>query len=199
MVLRCVQQGISAFIDTAIERFPSTFRALDVLRKFEKLALPGLDLEDKYVKVIAQYMRELDQLTKLYHKQKTEPPMARDLPPIAGRIVWARQLFARIRDPMSAFEAMPALLANPECQHAVRAYNKLAKVLLEYEMLFHRAWLRQTDVARQGLLASLLVRHPETFSMPLKTLHLTTTYNYGSIYSLEYASYEYTCTSTLYS
>lgn len=162
-VLR-VQQGVSAFIDTAIERFPSTFRALEVLRKFEKLALPGLDLDDKYVKVIAQYMRELDQLTKLYHKQKTEPPIARDMPPIAGRIVWARQLFARIRDPMSAFEHMSALLSNPECQHAVRAYNKLAKVLLEYEILFHRAWVRQTDVARQGLLASLLVRHPETYS-----------------------------------
>lgn len=37
-------------------------------------------------------------------KQKLDPPIGRDLPPVAGRILWARQLSSRIRAPMELFQ-----------------------------------------------------------------------------------------------
>lgn len=37
---------------------------------------------------------------KLYQKQKNDPPCGRVLPPIAGKIAWARQLFRKIEQPM---------------------------------------------------------------------------------------------------
>ena len=51
---------------------------------------------------------------------------------------------------------------GPEAKKIVRNYNKIAKILLEYEILYHRAWMRQVETATVGLHASLLVRHPET-------------------------------------
>ena len=44
----------------------------------------------------------------------------------------------------------------------VKNYNKLAEVLIAFEMLYHRAWNRQVTAAKTGLKASLLIRHPET-------------------------------------
>lgn len=44
----------------------------------------------------------------------------------------------------------------------VKSYNKMAAVLLEYELLYHRVWCKSADQVRNGLHASLLVRHPET-------------------------------------
>ena len=60
-----------------------------------------------------------------------------------GKISWARHLFRRIQEPMEAFQQYPAILQSAEAKRIVKTYNKVAKVLLEYEVLFHRAWLRE--------------------------------------------------------
>lgn len=101
-------------------------------------------------------------MSKLYQKNKNDPPVARDLPPIAGKIAWARQLYRRIQEPMEVFKQQGKLLEMPEAKRIIKNFNKLAKVLLEFEMLYHRGWLRQIEAARSGLQASLLIKHPET-------------------------------------
>ncbi|PAA83928.1 hypothetical protein BOX15_Mlig010548g3 [Macrostomum lignano] len=63
---------------------------------------------------------------------------------------------------MVLFKTMPQLLASPEGKRIVKNYNKLAEVLVAFEMLYHRAWTKQVQSAQVGLKASLLVRHPET-------------------------------------
>jgi len=60
-----------------------------------------------------------------------------------GRIAWARQLSRRIEQPMLAFEQHATVLKTDQAQTLIKNYNKLSKVLLEYELLYHRAWLRQ--------------------------------------------------------
>lgn len=56
----------------------------------------------------------------------------------------------------------PLELQTPEMKKVVKSYNKMAAVLLEFELIYHRAWCRFADQARNALCASLLVRHPET-------------------------------------
>lgn len=43
-------------------------------------------------------------VSRIYMKQKLDPPIGRDLPPVAGRIMWARQLYSRIQGPMELFQ-----------------------------------------------------------------------------------------------
>lgn len=82
-------------------------------------------------------------VSKLYTRQKNDPPIARDMPPIAGKIMWARQLFHKIQEPMELFQQQPNILQTADAKRIVRNYNKVAKVLLEFEVLYHRGWLRQ--------------------------------------------------------
>ena len=65
--------------------------------------------------------------------------------------MWARQLFRRIKEPMDLFqEKAPQLLKTAEAKRIIRSYNKVAKVLLEFEVLYHREWMRQIDCVRAG-------------------------------------------------
>jgi len=63
-----------------------------------------------------------------------------------GKISWARQLFRKIQSPMEHFQKYSAIFKRDEAKKIVKNYNKTAKVLLEYEMLYHQAWLEQVCV-----------------------------------------------------
>lgn len=60
--------------------------------------------------------------------------MSRNLPPIAGRIAWARQLYRRITTPIRQFAKQPEVIKSDEGKQAVKNYNKIAQVLIEYEV-----------------------------------------------------------------
>ncbi len=80
----CPQLTISAFMDQRFERISSTQRALWMLKKFEGLNLPNLGVQEKYQRILNHYARDIEMVSKLYQKNKADPPIARDLPPVAG-------------------------------------------------------------------------------------------------------------------
>lgn len=143
-----LQSGIVAFMDTKFERITSTQRALMLLRKFEGLNIPNIGIQEKYQRILMYYSRDVEMVSRIYQKNKSDPPVARDLPPVAGKIAWSRQLFCRIQEPMEIFQQHPAILQSAEAKKIIKNYNKLAKVLLEFELLYHRGWLRQVNLIR---------------------------------------------------
>lgn len=76
---------------------------LGLLHKLEAIlqreSLQG-DLSEKYSAIFNTYGIELDDVENLYDKQKLNPPMPRNAPPVAGNIMWARQLLTRVEEPM---------------------------------------------------------------------------------------------------
>ncbi|XP_015771206.1 PREDICTED: LOW QUALITY PROTEIN: dynein heavy chain 5, axonemal-like [Acropora digitifera] len=137
---------------------------LGYLNFLNRLNLESLKetIQEKYERILMYFGRDIDTIQKIYQRHRNDPPIAWDLPPIAGKIAWARQMYRRIQEPMEMFQKYPTILQNPEAKKVIKNYNKLAKVLLEFELLYHQAWMRQVEVAKSGLQASLLVRHPET-------------------------------------
>ncbi|XP_030407468.1 dynein heavy chain 5, axonemal-like isoform X1 [Gopherus evgoodei] len=157
-----LHQSMQELVDTWFEKSLTTEQMLGLLMKFEHLGKDHIDLTEKNIIVVQRYSRELDLVRKLYQKQKENPPMPRNVPPVTGKIMWARQLFRKIDHPMKFLKKKTALLKTPEMKKVIWSYNKMAAVLLEFELLYHRAWCRFAEQAKNGLRASLLVRHPET-------------------------------------
>ncbi|PKU48615.1 dynein heavy chain axonemal [Limosa lapponica baueri] len=131
------------FMDITFENILNTERALNMLKKFERLQIPNLGIDEKYQKILQNYGHDIETVCKIYTRQKHDPPLARNLPPIAGKILWARHLFHRIQEPMDSFQQHPAVLQTPEGKRIIRNYNKVAKVLTEFEVIYHREWLQQ--------------------------------------------------------
>ncbi|KAK3724620.1 hypothetical protein RRG08_041104 [Elysia crispata] len=157
-----LRNAIQSFMDSWFSRSLSTEKALELLDKFEAVSAAQLDLTEKYMRVMTVYGRDLESIRKIYQKHKGDPQIPRNLPPIAGKIAWARQLYRKIETPMKIFKNKPEILKHPESKKTIRNFNKMAGVLLEYEMLYHRGWYRAVEAAKSGLNASLLVKHPET-------------------------------------
>lgn len=102
-----------------IDKFsPQTEQAIELLNKVESIQGPNLELKDKYMKILSNYSRDLETVRKLYQKQKAEPVVPRNLPPVAGKISWARQLYRRIEAPMKVFKTNADILK-------VRIYTSL--------------------------------------------------------------------------
>ncbi len=47
---------------------------------------------------------------------------------------------------MNTFQEHDAILQSPEAKRIIKSYNRLARVLLEFKVLYHRGWLRSVSV-----------------------------------------------------
>lgn len=133
-----------------------------MIKRFEKLDLPNLGIQEKYIRILSHYAKDIETVSKIYQKCRQQPPIARDLPPIAGKILWVRQLYRRISHPMQIFEANQTILQYPEAKRIIKNYNQMSAVLIEYEVLYHRTWLRQVELVISGIHASLIIKNSET-------------------------------------
>jgi dynein heavy chain, axonemal len=76
--------SINEFLDRYLNSIRNTERALNALKNFEKLQLSDIGLNEKYIRILQQYSKDLDCVAKIYQKNSKEPLISRDLPPIAG-------------------------------------------------------------------------------------------------------------------
>lgn len=97
-----------------------------------------------------------------YNENKHDPPLARNLPPVSGKIAWSRQLYRRIAAPVETFQKVPELMKMAETKKAIKSYNRLARVLVEYEIVFLQIWGKKIDQAKASLNSTVLVRNPDT-------------------------------------
>eukprot|EP00105_Crassostrea_gigas_P037004 XP_019921152.1 PREDICTED: dynein heavy chain 8, axonemal [Crassostrea gigas] len=150
--MRDLEVNIQNFMDVCFQKTPSAFQALQLLNRFEKLNIPRLNVQHKYKAILLQFEQELEDIKKLYTKHKDDPPIVRNVPPISGKIMWVRQLAEKIQEPMMIFAEQTTCMKTDDARRIIKKYNRIAKLLLEYEILYHLAWKDSVDVATRCLL-----------------------------------------------
>ncbi|XP_061847250.1 dynein axonemal heavy chain 8 isoform X2 [Colius striatus] len=159
-----LEKQIKTFMRTCFGRIFSSEHALQLLQRFQKLRMPCLEEETEHIVgcILQHYVAELEATKKLYQIQKDDPPIARNMPPVAGKIMWVRQLFRRINEPINYFHKKSNILASPEGKSIVRLYNKIAYVMVEFEVFYHNAWMKEVSQLQFPLQATIFLSHPET-------------------------------------
>jgi dynein heavy chain len=159
-----LESNLQQFINSSFENITSIEHSLQLLRKFQSIlqreSLKS-DLDSKLNIIFQNYGIELEQVQQLYEKEKQDPPIPRNLPPVAGNITWSRHLLKRIEEPMKQFESNQNVLAGKEAKRIIKLYNKVAKTLVAFEYLWYQAWVQSIDNAKAGLQATLIIRHPD--------------------------------------
>ncbi len=127
-----------------------------------RLKIPGLKFDIKYQQLVARFNSDMDKVQKLYTEHKDSPPLGRNLPSTSGRICWSRQLYHKINQTISTFKVNKKLMALLDTKKAVKRYNRLAQVLVDYECIFLEIWQMQINVACVNMNSTVLVRNPYT-------------------------------------
>jgi len=158
-----VESDLQAFVNESFEVIPNTEMALELLQKFygtiRRKKLQD-DLEIKHMVIFQNYGLDLDFVQKTYEKLKTTPPMVRTIPPVAGSIIWSRQLLRRIQMPMDQFQTNEATMSMKEGKKIIRTYNKVARALIQFETMWQEAWCQSIEASKAGLHATLMIKHP---------------------------------------
>lgn len=75
--------------------------------------------------IFHNYGLELASVQDAYERYKNSPPAARNMPPVAGNILWSRHLLRRIEGPMERFHAYPGVLQSKDSRKLIKTYNKV--------------------------------------------------------------------------
>ena len=129
-----LERALKHFIDHSFESISSIETSLNLLKKFQVILQRDnlrSDLESKVIVIFHNYGLELTQVQEQYEKFKSSPPLVRNLPPVAGNVMWSRHLLQRVEDPMKEFQLNPSVLAGRDAKKIIRTYNKMAKALVE--------------------------------------------------------------------
>ncbi|KAG9479366.1 hypothetical protein GDO78_012827 [Eleutherodactylus coqui] len=127
-------QSLQGFVDSWFEKALTTEQMVNLLVKFERIGKDHLDFGEKYLVVLQRYGRDLDMVRKLYQKHKDSPLIPRNVPPITGKIMWARQLYRKIDQPMRFLKTKTELL-----QVSSRLFpSSLQDMLMDYQSFTNR-------------------------------------------------------------
>jgi len=90
------------------------------------------------------------------------PPIVRNLPVASGSITWQRHLFHRASGPLEQFPRNLLTTSNDPTKKVkqVGQYHKIVYTLYYFEWEWRKRWMVEVDKAKAGLLATLIIRHP---------------------------------------
>ncbi|XP_026846872.1 dynein heavy chain 8, axonemal [Drosophila persimilis] len=140
--------GMQQFVKLLSTECPSAESVLLVLKRFEALNLECLCLDRRYLEVAEMLEKEMFLLKDVYNEERGNPFIPRNLPPVAGRIVWIRSIFKKIDVPMQALKLRQCVLSHKKAQRTVRYYNYMNGIICHYEMAYHKAWFDYVEEVR---------------------------------------------------
>lgn len=157
-----VENKTISLIDTTFtDELKSAEGALILLLKFKKIRTRERiekRLGDKNDDVLGQYGKELQIMEKLFTEGKDDPPIPKNMPPVAGAITWARSIFYRIKAPIDQFKQDPELLKREKGNEITNNYISLCKKLeREYENIKYNEWVKEYTEKAIKLLKNMIL------------------------------------------
>ncbi|XP_075954128.1 dynein axonemal heavy chain 8-like [Anarhichas minor] len=159
-----IEKQLQAFMRSCFSNIISSQQSLSLIQRFQRLNITCLDTEipNLLSLIVQHYASEVEFVKKLFDKQKDDPPLGRNMPLVAGRLGWVRNLYRKIEEPIAYIKKNSEVLCSPEGQVAVKMYNTTAAAFVEYESVYHSAWMAEVSKLDYVLHITLLVRHPST-------------------------------------
>jgi dynein heavy chain, axonemal len=171
------EQGILGFIGQAFSESTSAENAL-LLMKLLKPILQRDNLQTevdaKYSTIFYRFGHDIKSIASIYDQLKDNPPMSRHMSTVSGSVYWSRLLLKKIEEPMMKFQSHHNVLNTPESRKIIRLYNRVARVLLEYEERWKRAWFNSVEILKKGFQKPLLakVNNDWVFNIDIECMEL---------------------------
>ena len=122
------------------------------------------DFDGNYKLMIRQFEIELNQAKIIFDDNQENPPLAKNQPPTAGRLVWANELLKRIQEPRERFNLLdhPAVKSE-EAELVFKKYEQMVELINAYKTATYANWTSKVDEDCQvNLSQPLIERNTDT-------------------------------------
>ncbi|KAK6618885.1 hypothetical protein RUM44_003266 [Polyplax serrata] len=155
------EQELRNYLGEMVATMPNVREALRTLDRFDKIGLPCLLINRKYLELLDKFYDEIADLRDRYNEDRQTCPVPRNMPPVSGRIYWIRQLYKRLEEPMDVFKTKKPVIEHPRAQRVIKLYNCICKVFVQYELVHHQLWCEHVSQVEQCLVVPILTKHPK--------------------------------------
>merc|ERR1739848_434998 len=106
----------------------------------------------------------MEDLKNTYKEMHSNPPYPNNIPEIAGKICWAKNLIRRAIDPLTALneQCHERLVGSEKGRALIKEGNKFGILMFEYLGIQEKLWKQSIPDVNQGLHATLLVKTETT-------------------------------------
>ena len=158
-----LERRLGSILTQGFDDCSTIFGRFKLLDSFEGLLDRPIiqdELEKKHVALVQSYGQDLKTVQDLFLQNRDSPPIAWNLPPIAGALAWCRGLVERIQEPMKKLKELNAsVLEREEAKEVSKVHATILASLLEYENQKLEEWSRDVEASSQAKLKlPLLVR-----------------------------------------
>ncbi|KAI9223372.1 dynein heavy chain and region D6 of dynein motor-domain-containing protein [Blastocladiella britannica] len=155
-----IEDMAKLFIDTSFKKLRSAEGAFDLLQNIKNVKSRdsiNKQMMSKFSDILAQYSKEVDAIDDMFRKARTNPPLGRNMPHIAGAIQWARSLFMRIKKTIVRFQSLQELLASEQGRSVTKKYLTTAKAMRQYEEDLYQSWCTHVEGSSLGYLKAFVL------------------------------------------
>ncbi|CAM9099296.1 unnamed protein product [Ectocarpus fasciculatus] len=164
--VKSLERRLASVLTQAFDDCPTLrgrFRLLDCFSDLVHRPAIAEELQRKHTIMVQDFATEVALVKQLFLKQNEDPPIANNLPPVAGALTWSRGLLERVSLPMSKIaEFDNKVLATEEARELVKAYTLLVGQLADFENQNIEAWGASIQASIEAKLKNpLLVREAD--------------------------------------
>jgi dynein heavy chain len=151
--MQSLEQDTKKLIDDTFDNLKNAESAFDLYTNFDSL----IDqteiksaMKDKYINILKRFILEVKNYGKIFEDNKANPPISKAKSETAGKIAWARQLYVKMKRPISKIfqrkDHFKQMADNPKDDKLATekkladAFLEVAKKLREYELEIFEQW-----------------------------------------------------------
>ncbi|CAM9358663.1 unnamed protein product [Ascophyllum nodosum] len=165
--VKSLERRLASVVANAFDDCPTLrarFRLLDCFSGLVQRPAVADELQRKHVVVVEDLAVEVATVMQLFVKNKDDPPIAKNLPPVAGALAWSKGLLERVSVPMrkvSRFDIK--VLETEEARELAKHYTLLVGQLADFENKQIQAWGASIQESIEEKLKNpLLLRSPNS-------------------------------------
>jgi dynein heavy chain len=154
-----LDDDLQGFIEKNFSKFKIISYSLKLLKKLQSILASNTiknKLESKYETILQNYGSEIEGIIKRFDEDRLSPPIIRNMPPDAGKIIWVRHLFTKLNGPIEEFPSN--MINHKDMKQYVDKFNLVGKNLIVYELYFTQSWCNDIERAKACLQGPLLLR-----------------------------------------
>ncbi|OHT09327.1 Dynein heavy chain family protein [Tritrichomonas foetus] len=120
-----------------------------------------LELDIWFKKTLQRFEEDVTNVRTWFTQQADNPPIPKNMPPLAGKITWIRQLISRINEPMNIFTKYD----ESYLKRISTSYNKALYHFMLYETKKYNEFTDAANALKKEMQNTLLKMDPNTHTL----------------------------------